>query len=162
LNLDDSRVKLFEASQTIVTGNFHYVKDNIGKFDLEYTSGIVPPSNSIYLYKKCWYKLRGSHHEKPVIVKLEVPETAKRVYCGNYKLRVSEAKVVEFYNMDGKVIKKPASPNDYSVYSDWNNYFKYVIGATVKPENNFDEASGYCGSGIHGYIDFNDAVNYDL
>lgn len=162
LDLDISKVKLFEAGQTIITGNFHYEPDNIKEFDLEYTSGIVPPPKSIYLYKKCWYKAKGNHSVKPVIVKLEVPETAKRVYCENYKMRVSEAKVVELYDMDGKVIKRPKCPLDYSVYSGWDNYFKYRIGETVVPENDFDEKSGHCGSGIHGFIDFNDAVNYDL
>jgi hypothetical protein len=38
--------------------------------------------------------------------------------------------------------------------------FKYKIGETVKPSKEFDTTSGECGSGIHGYIDFVDAVKY--
>ena len=71
------------------------------------------------------------------------------------KIRVSKAKVIGFYNLDGSVL-----PDDTEVISSYDPKFKYKIGDTVKPTKEFDTTSGLCGSGIHGYIDFVDAVKY--
>ena len=90
-----------------------------------------------------------------MIIKLEVPEKAKRVYCDELKIRVSKAKVIGFYNLDGSVL-----PDDSEVVSGYDHTFKYKIGDTVKPEKDFDPTSGSCGSGIHGYIDIGDAIRY--
>ena len=109
--------------------------------------------NTIILYKKA-VAVEGEL-QRNIIVKLEVPENAQRVYCNKLKIRVSEAKVVGFYNLDGSAI-----PDDTEVVSFYDSKFKYKIGETVKPEKKFDNTNGLCGSGIHGYIDFVDAVKY--
>ena len=143
----------------MVTGNFLYAEKTAPKIDSEMSVGLVPPQNEIYLYKKCIIPASSFNKYTPVIVKLLVPETAERVYCDELKIRVSEAKVVEFYNMDGEVYKLR---KDKYVCSHWDRTFKYNIGETIKPTEKFDPTSGECGSGIHGFTNFADAKAYIL
>jgi hypothetical protein len=143
----------FNAYQTALFAGFEYDKNSIKKWDLHCTTGITPPQNTIILYKKA-VAVEGKLLRN-IIVKLEVPEKAQRVYCNKLKIRVSKAKVIGFYNLDGSVL-----PDDTEVISSYDPKFKYKIGDTVKPTKEFDTTSGLCGSGIHGYIDFVDAVKY--
>ena len=163
-NLSDSTIGEFYTNHAAVFGGFHSHKTTIGTYNLNYTTGIKPPSNDIILYKKCEGRPDKNDSSEDydsdcdiVIVKLSVPAKAKRVYCGDLKIRVSEATVVDFYHPDGS---KYELKDGWCVSSNWNKKFKYHIGATVKPEEKFNPTSGQCGSGIHGFTEFKDAVNY--
>lgn len=153
LRLTHVTVNKFNAYKTAMFAAFKYDKNAIKDWDLHYTTGIIPPQNTTIIYKKA-YVIKGESF-KEMIVKLEVPEKAKRVYCDELKIRVSKAKVIDFYNIDGSVL-----PDDSEVISGYDHTFKYKIGETVKPEKEFDTTSGSCGSGIHGYIDIGDAIRY--
>ena len=154
------------TNRATVFGDFRVTGTTVGQYDCNFTVGIHPPSNDIILYKKCTgclcnIKLADdediSNGYEEVIVKLSVPAKAKRVYCNNLKIRVSEATVLEFYKKDGSKYKLKKG---WHVRSMHDNKFEYRIGATVKPKEAFDPTSGTCGSGIHGFINFNDAVKY--
>lgn len=153
LRLTHVTVKKFTAYKTAMFAAFKYDRSSIKDWDLHYTIGIIPPQNTTILYKKAYIVKDDRFNE--MIVKLEVPEKAKRVYCDELKIRVSEAKVIGFYNIDGSAL-----PDNIEVVSDYDPNFKYKIGETVKPEYEFDPTSGVCGSGIHGYIDIGDAFRY--
>lgn len=159
LNINGSKVNYLYVKTSINSGNFCYDPTDVPTIKIEGSAGFIPPQNEIYLYKKCIIPKSGSDKFTPVIVKLLVPETAKRVYCEDMKIRVSEAKVIQFYDMDGKVYKLK---KDKYVCSSWARHFTYNIGETVKPEQKFDNNSGLCGSGIHGFINFEDAKAYML
>lgn len=152
LRLTQVTVNKFTAYKTAMFGAFKYGKNTIKDWDLHYTTGIIPPQNTTILYKKAYVK---DDVFKEMIIKLEVPEKAKRVYCDELKIRVSKAKVIGFYNIDGSAL-----PDNSEVVSSYDHTFKYKIGETVKPEKEFDTTSGSCGSGIHGYIDIGDAIRY--
>jgi len=153
LRLTYVTVNKFGAYKAAMFGALKYDKNSIKDWDLHYTTGIIPPQNTTILYKKAYVIKDDSFKE--MIIKLEVPEKAKRVYCDELKIRVSKAKVIGFYNLDGSVL-----PDDSEVVSGYDHNFKYKIGDTVKPEKDFDPTSGSCGSGIHGYIDISDAIRY--
>ena len=159
LNINGPKVNYLHAKKSMVTGNFLYAEKTAPKIDSEMSVGLVPPKNEIYLYKKCIIPASSFNKYTPVIVKLQVPETAERVYCDELKIRVSEAKVVEFYNLDGEVYKPRKGK---CVCSHWDRSFKYNIGETIKPTEKFDVKSGECGSGIHGFVSFEDAKAYIL
>ena len=159
LNISGPKVNRLYAKTSMNTGSFQYIPKDVSKIEIEKSSGFIPPKNEIYLYKKCIIPKPCSDKFTPVIVKLLVPETAERVYCDELKIRVSEAKVVEFYNLDGEVYKPK---KDKYVCSHWDRNFKYNIGETVKPIDKFDTKSGECGSGIHGFLSFEDAKTYML
>lgn len=159
LNINGPKVNYLYAKTSMITGSFLYNPTDVPEIKIEKSIGFIPPKNEIYLYKKCIIPKPNSEKFTPVIVKLLVPETAERVYCDELKIRVSEAKVIQFYDMNGKVynLKK-----DKVVCSSWDRSFVYTIGETVKPVNKFDTESGSCGSGIHGFINFGDAKDYVL
>ena len=156
LDIYDQRINTFIAHRITVIEECKFRPDYIKKWDLRYTNGIVPPSNEIILYKKVavWH---GSKCGKKIIAKLVVPAEAKRVYCGLHKIRVSEAKCVGFYNYDGTEYKQRKGYVITSLYSD--SYY-YQLNKICKPSLNFDETAGNCGSGIHGFIEFDEAVKY--
>lgn len=159
LNINGPKVNYLCVKTSMNAGSFQYDPKDVPKIEIEKSSGFIPPQNEIYLYKKCIIPKPGFDKYTPVIVKLLIPETAERVYCDELKIRVSEAKVVEFYNLDGKVYKPK---KDKRVCSHWARYFTYTIGETVKPEYEFDTKSGTCSSGIHGFVSFDDAKAYML
>lgn len=94
-----------------------------------------------------------------VIVKLYIPAKAKRISGVNEsrKCRASEAKVLGFYDENKKPLELPEDTVVRSMY-DWQ--FEYTIGKTVKSYPDFDDSRESCGSGIHFFLDFKDAVNY--
>lgn len=155
LRLTYVTVNKFTAYKTAMFGAFKYDKNTIKDWDLHYTTGIIPPQNNTILYKKA-YVIKDDVF-KEMIIKLEVPENARRVYCDELKIRVSKAKVIGFYNIDGSAL-----PDNCEVVSGYDHTFKYKIGETVKPEKEFDTTSGSCGSGIHGFINFEDAKAYTI
>lgn len=157
LDISDQRINTFNATHTTVIEECSFSTDYIKKWNLRFTNGIVPPSNEIILYKKVavWHNSKCCKNR--IIAKLVVPADAKRVYCGLHKIRVSEAKCVGFYNCDGTEYKLRKGYVITSLYSD--SYY-YQLNKICKPSLAFDGTSGTCGSGIHGFIEFNEAVKY--
>lgn len=152
-----STIGTLEFSQTALIGDFKYVPENIQDI-VTYTSvGIKPPEKDFIMYKSCDVRNLSGDRIDRVIVQLSVPAKADRVYCGELKIRVSEAKVMKFFKTDGTPFKAATYKN---VCSSHDNKFIYKIGKTVKPSFPFNSESGKCGSGIHGFIKFVDAVNY--
>lgn len=122
------------------------------------TAQMFPPEKNLVLYKKCLANIKN--HDKEVIVKLSVPDTAKRVYCRDSKIRVSEAKVVGMYYPDGKELE-PEYTTGNKVYSIFSDEYFYNMGEVKTPTYAFTSTSGVCGSGIHGFVDFDSAVDYE-
>jgi hypothetical protein len=122
------------------------------------TVQMFPPEKNLVLYKKCLANIKN--HDREVIVKLSVPDTAKRVYCRDSKIRVSEAKVEGMYYLDGKELE-PEFTTGNKVYSIFNEEYFYNMGEVKTPTCAFTNMSGTCGSGIHGFVDFDSAVDYD-
>lgn len=113
-------------------------------------NNFCPMEGSFIAYKKCIGRLRENY-----IVKLLIPETAKRVCADSFKCRASEAKVLEIQTLDGK----KADVN--TVYSFYDHYFEYRVGEIVQVDD-FDERKKTCSTGIHFFIDRNHAVNYGV
>ena len=92
-----------------------------------------------------------------VIVKLLIPEDAKRSSSIGRKCRCDKAVVLEIQNMDG-------TKADVNVaYSHHINkeHFAYKVGETVVPEEPFDDNRWVeCASGIHFFINRQEAVFY--
>ena len=153
-------IKLLTADKAAIFGNFKYCADTISKFQITDSIGMLVPSGELILYKMCRvYKTGVAELDsiEKIIVKLLVPANAQSVYCDEQKIRVSEAKVEKFLKFDGSDYKVPRG---MAVHSDFDCDFIYKLGKVVKPSEKFDPTPGTCGSGIHGFIDINDAINY--
>lgn len=134
----------------------------IPKISSQRSVGFIPTQQHLTLYKKA--KVVEVHKDDrkridEVIVKLEVPDDAKRVYCDYGKIRVSKAVTVGFYKLNGKQYNLKTN-RGHIVISQYGSDYEYVIGKTQKPVEAFDPTYGRCGSGIHGFESFQDAVDY--
>ena len=95
-----------------------------------------------------WKKASGH------IVKLRIPEDARRSSATRDKCRCDRAYVMEIQNMDGTKATEDA------VRSDHDQNFVYTVGATVEVPDFDDNRWNECASGIHFFIDRRAAVEY--
>ena len=92
----------------------------------------------------------------PCIIKLLIPEDAKRSCALSNKCRCDKAKVLDIQDMFGK------SLHDTIAYSQFDPTFKYNIGETITPRKPFDDNPfNECSSGIHFFMSREEAVNYN-
>ena len=95
-----------------------------------------------------WKKAEG------LIVKLQIPEDARRSSAGGEKCRCNKAYVVEIQNIDG------TRANIETVYSCFASSFVYTVGTTVEVPDFDDCRWNECAPGIHFFIDRRAAVEY--
>ena len=124
-----------------------------GAKNLPYIPLSCPSYGSFIGWKKC--RNHGANNDE-VIVKLEIPEDAMRSSATGRKCRASKAIVLEIQDIEGNKIDSKA----YSTYEQ-NQDFEYIVGETVEPREPFNE-NRYeeCASGIHFFIDRQEAVDY--
>ena len=95
----------------------------------------------------------GWKHAGGYIVKLEIPEDAKRSSSTGIKCRCDKAKVLSIENYDG-------TPVDVEVHSDFDPEFIYRIGETVIVDDFDDNRFNECAHGIHFFMNRDVAVRY--
>ena len=88
------------------------------------------------------------------IVELEIPEDAKRLSATTRKCRCDKAKVLRILNTDRTVA------DITEVKSSYNNSFIYKVGEVVSVDNFDEDRWNECSTGIHFFINFQEAVNY--
>ena len=104
-----------------------------------------PDTGSFIAYKKA---------KNGLIVKLQVPEDARRSSATGRKCRCDKAIVLEIQNSDG-------SKSDVtSVQSRFNPGFVYTVGEIVKEQNFCEDRFQECAPGIHFFITREEAVKY--
>jgi hypothetical protein len=104
------------------------------------------PSDGGFIgWKKC---------QNGLIVKLFIPEDAKRSSGIGRKCRCDKAVVLEIQNTDG-------TKADVDIaFSLYNINFVYRVGETVTVDNFCEDRFQECATGIHFFIDRQEAVNY--
>ena len=95
-----------------------------------------------------WKKASGH------IVKLRIPEDARRSSATGHKCRCDKAYVMEIQNMDG------TRATEDTVRSNHDKNFVYTVGATVEVPDFDDNRWSECAPGIHFFIDRRAAVEY--
>ena len=95
-----------------------------------------------------WKKASG------YIVKLRIPEDARRSSATGNKCRCDKAFVVEIQNIDG------SEADVDTVKSSYDSNFAYVAGAMVEVTDFDDNRWDECAPGIHFFIDRRAAVEY--
>jgi hypothetical protein len=89
------------------------------------------------------------------IVKLLIPEDAKRSSATSRKCRCSKATVLSITNLDG------SDEGDKSVKSDCRKYLIYKVGKTLEVKDFDENRWNECSTGIHFFITRDEAVNYN-
>lgn len=90
------------------------------------------------------------------IIQLEIPSDAKRSSATTRKCRCDKAKVVAIQNLDG------TNANVNAVRSNRDPRFIYEIGKTVSVKNFDDDRWNECSTGIHFFINRQEAVEYEF
>ena len=98
----------------------------------------------------CWKKCRDS-----LIVKMEIPEEAKRSSASGRKCRASAARVLDIQKIDG------SKAGVECAISKHDSGFAYRIGDTVSVDNFDENRWNECAPGIHFFITREEAVRYE-
>ena len=88
------------------------------------------------------------------IVELEIPEDARRLSATSRKCRCDKAKVLRILNYD-RTVADIIEVRSSFVYS-----FIYRVGEVVTVDDFDEDRWNECSTGIHFFINFQDAVNY--
>ena len=95
----------------------------------------------------------GWKHAGNYIIKLEIPEDAKRSSGNGIQCRCNKATVLAIENKDG------TSADVTEVCSDYDSDFIYKVGETVIVDDFDDNRFNECVPGIHFYMDRDSAVS---
>ena len=106
-----------------------------------------PEEGAFVGFKKC----NGA--EECVLVKLEIPEDAKRSSATTRKCRCSKAKVI---SITGIVTRKEYD----EAFSQRDQKFVYRVGETVVPDSFDEDRWNECSNGIHFFITKQEAIDY--
>ena len=91
-----------------------------------------------------------------ILIKLEIPEDARRSSATTKKCRCDKAKVLGFYNTLGT-----EELDITELVNDKYEKCKYVKGEMVYPDSFDEDRWNECSHGIHFFINKQDAINYN-
>ena len=103
-----------------------------------------PDSGSFIAYK------RASNY----IIKLQIPEDAKRFSATGRKCRCDKAEVLEIQNLDGTLA------DITKIKSNFDETFIYEVGKIVSVDNFDEDRWNECSTGIHFFVNRQEAVQY--
>ena len=105
------------------------------------------PSEGAFIgWKKC----------RNYLIKLEIPEDAKRSSATTRKCRCDKAKVLGIYHIDG-------SEANIDYVESWAyEYIKYEIGEMAYPDYFDEDRWNECSHGIHFFVNKQDAIDYNF
>ena len=119
--------------------------------ELAQAKTIIAPEGSIVGWKK------ALADGKKVIIKLRIPEEAKRSNSTGRKCRAEFAEVLAIYPMG----KKRAMAKKTVAHSDYDKSFEYKVGDIVRPTRPFNnDRFEECAPGIHFFITRIEAEDY--
>ena len=95
-----------------------------------------------------WKKVEGKY-----LVKLQIPEDARRCSATTRKCRCDKAMVLDITSLDGNKHYDEVTNNNYSETI-------YKVGEMVYPDSFDENRWNECSHGIHFFINKGDAINY--
>ena len=122
--------------------------------DTQFFAQMCPQEGSFIGYKNAYYSKDSCGNF--VIVKLLIPEDAKRSSATTYKCRCDKAKVLSITNIDG------TEANVTKAYSRQDSNFVYEVDKTVSVDNFDENRWNECSTGIHFFISRDMAVRHAL
>ena len=91
--------------------------------------------------------------EEKYLVKLQIPEDARRSSATTRKCRCDKAKVLDITSLDGEEHYNEVTNNNY-------NETIYKVGEMVYPDSFDENRWAECSHGIHFFVNKQDAINY--
>ena len=115
-----------------------------GAKNIPYISFACPSDGAFIGWKKVAEKL----------VKLEIPEDARRCSATTQKCRCDKAKVLAITDLDG------SNPINEILNTSQETDLLYKVGEMVYPDSFNENRWAECSHGIHFFINKQDAINY--
>ena len=121
-----------------------------------YEAGLNGAKNIPYIPLACpsegaftgWKKVEGKY-----LVKLQIPEDARRSSATSRKCRCDMAKVLDITSLDGNKHYDEVTNNNY-------NETIYKVGEMVYPDSFDENRWNECSHGIHFFVNKEDAIKY--
>jgi len=102
-----------------------------------------------------WKVCHGQNNRTPYLVKLRIPDGVRRTSgFGSRKCRCERALVLDILRIDGTPAKET------TVFSHYDKTFSYTKGKWVCVDNYDGDRRFACSSGIHFFIERQEAINY--
>lgn len=110
-----------------------------------------------------WKKVRDFFSQKSYIVKLLIPEDAKRSSATSYKCRAEFVKVLGIYEESGTESAEDAVLNRSIISMSLDRHIDtdYVVGRFVYPDSFDEDRWKECSHGIHFFMNFEVAKKYN-
>lgn len=120
-----------------------------------YNANLFNAQNIPYFQMNCpsdgsfigWKKVKDK------LIKLEIPEDAKRSSATTMKCRCDKAKILEITDLDCNKLQEKVANYRYSPLT-------YKVGEMVYPDSFDENRWNECSHGIHFFINKQDAINY--
>lgn len=123
--------------------------------NVPYIPMICPEEGSFIGWKKAYYDDVESNTIKSCLVKLFIPEDAKRSSYSTRKCRCDKAQVLGIYSLDG-------SESPISAFSYYDSNFVYKTNEIISIDNFDENRWRECSTGIHFFINRQEAINYEF
>ena len=118
-----------------------------GAKNIPYIPMACPSDGAFIGWKTVW---SNGHY----LIKLEIPEDARRCSATTNKCRCDKAKVLEIFNLDTQEHVKEV------VNKAYNHETTYKAGEMVYPDKFDENRWNECSNGIHFFINRQDAIDY--
>ena len=143
-NLKGAFIEGADLTEADITGaNINWAKLN-GAKNIPYIP-LACPSEGAFV---AWKKVDGKY-----LVKLQIPEDARRTSATSRKCRCDKAMVLEITSLDGNEHFDDVTNTKY-------NKTIYKVGEMVYPDSFDENRWNECSNGIHFFINKQDAINY--
>lgn len=150
--VDLTGAKLYNA--LMFKASLRYAKN------VPYIPFACPDTGSFIGWKKAIYRYADGTIGEYVVVKLFIPEDAKRSSGTDYACRASHAKVLEVQTLDGEVLLDENSKSGDCAVSLIRRQFEYIVGETVYADKfDKDRYESHKG-GIYFYLNRKDAEDH--
>ena len=151
-DLTYANLECANLNDTFLIGTNLYNASFSGAKNVPYIPMVCPEEGSFVGWKKA--KIVEKDSFRQVIVKLSIPEDAKRLSSTTRKCRCNKANVLEIYNLDGTVAQERICQSIH------DHKFTYEVGKTIEVDD-FDENRWIeCSRGIHFFMNKQEAINY--
>ena len=100
-----------------------------------------------------WKKAIHPEDKRKLLVKLLIPDDARRSSATTNKCRCDKAQVLEITDLKGNAFEVACSNHD--------NEFVYKVGETVKVDDFCADRFQECAAGIHFFVDREAAIRYE-
>lgn len=125
-----------------------------GAIGIGYIPQQIPSHGSFIAWKRATLDPEGKHYDNAVIVKLRIPEDAKRISIMNGECKASKVEVLEVQTVEGEVLPEAVA------ISMKDGRTEYKAGTVIEVDDFVDDMFNEHTPGIFFYLDRLQAVRY--